>query len=142
MEISGNEDTALSSTTIRSVYLITYSQADTMQFTRERLLLLSLMVRMEWRPDFCDGFAHLSHTRLVLSISTLQLSWTRFVIVTKTDKNFVQSNELPDLNAATAPRTCTATSEKHKNCTSKNAPKPIKSKLDNFTMSETILKKY
>ena len=142
MEISGNEDTALSSTTIHSVYLITYSQADTMQFTRERLLLLSLMLRMEWLPDFCDGFAHLSHTRLVLSISTLQLSWTRFVIVTKTDKNFVQSNDHPDLNAATAPQTCTATSEKHKNCTSKNAPKPIKSKLDNFTMSETILKKY
>ena len=47
MEISGNEDTALSSTTIRSVYLITYSQADTMQFTRERLLLLSLMLRTE-----------------------------------------------------------------------------------------------
>ena len=48
MEISGNEDTALSSTTIHSVYLITYSQADTMQFTREHLLmLLFLILRME-----------------------------------------------------------------------------------------------
>ena len=36
MEISGNEDTALSSHTICSVHLITYSQADTTQFTRER----------------------------------------------------------------------------------------------------------
>ena len=72
----------------------------------------------------------------------LQLSWTRFVIVTKTDKNFVQGNDHPDLNAAATPRTCTATSEKHKNCTSKNAPKPMKINLDNFTMSETILKKY
>ena len=35
MEISGNEDTALSSHTIRSVYIITYSQADTTKFTQE-----------------------------------------------------------------------------------------------------------
>ena len=36
MEISGNEDTALSLHTICSVHLITYSQADTTQFTLER----------------------------------------------------------------------------------------------------------
>ena len=38
MEISGNEDTALSSHTICSMYLITYSRADTTQFTRERFV--------------------------------------------------------------------------------------------------------
>ena len=61
--------------------------------------------------------------------------------VSKTDQNFVQSNDTPDLNAATAPPTWAATSKKRKNCTSKNAPKPKKSKLDNFTVSEAILKK-
>ena len=35
METSGNEDTALSPRAICSVYLITYSQGDTTQFTGE-----------------------------------------------------------------------------------------------------------
>ena len=62
--------------------------------------------------------------------------------MTKTDKNFVQSNDHLDLNAATAPLTCAATSKKRKNCTSKNAPKPKKSKLNNFIISETTLHKH
>ena len=61
--------------------------------------------------------------------------------VTKTDKNFVQSNDYPDLNAATAPQACAATSKKCKICTSKNVPKHTKSKLDNFTIHETTLNK-
>ena len=155
------------------MYLITYIQADTTQFTRERFANVVVSY-------FEDG-ATTKVLRWVCSLEPHQISGEHFHLaikldkvrrwfaikrrlsnewgievnfsgshdnyysawkyVTKTDKNFVQSNDHPDLNAATAPRTGAATSKKRKNCNSKNAPKPKKSKLDNFTISETILNK-
>ena len=79
MEISGNEDTTLSSHTICSMYLITYSGADTTP-VNVLLMLLSLILRMELPPKFCDAFTHLSHTRLTVSIPTLQLTWTTLAV--------------------------------------------------------------
>ena len=148
MEISGNEHTALSSRTIRSVYLITYSQADTTQFTRERFANVVV--------SYFEAGATTNVLRWVCSLEPQQISGEHFHLafkldkvrrwsaikrrlsdewgievnfsgshdnyysawkyVTKTDKNFVQSNDHPDLNAATVPRTCS----------SKNAPKPKK----------------
>ena len=81
MKISGNEDIALSSQKICSVHLITYSQADITKFTREWFAnVLVLILRMVLPPKFCNGFALLNHIRLMVSLSTLQLSCTKCAV--------------------------------------------------------------
>ena len=81
MKISGNEDIALSSQKIGSVHLITYSQADITKFTRECFAnVVGSYFEMVLPPKFCNGFALLNHIRLVVSISTLQLSCTKCAV--------------------------------------------------------------
>ena len=81
MKISGNEDIALSSQKNCSVHLITYSQADITKFTLEWFAnVLVLILRMVLPPKFCKGFALLNHIRLMVSLSTLQLSCTNCAI--------------------------------------------------------------
>ena len=81
MKISGNEDIALSSQKICSVHLITYSQADITKFTRECFAnVVGSYFEMVLPQKFCSGFALLNHIRLVVSISTLQLSCTKCAV--------------------------------------------------------------
>ena len=147
METIDNEDLELSSRTVRSVYLITYSQANTIEFSRERFanIIVSYfedggMTKVkQWvcsLEPHEDGGEHfhlaikLDRVRRWLSIKrrvsddhgvevhfsgTHDNYYTAWSYVTKSDKNFVQSDGHPDLQSATNPRTGAATSKKRKN---------------------------
>ena len=78
MEIYGNEDTALSSGTIRFVYQITYSQADTAKFTHELFANVVFFY-------FEDG-ATTKVLRQVCSLEPHQISGENFYLASKLDK--------------------------------------------------------
>ena len=80
MEISGNEDTALLSRTIYSVHL-SYSQADTAQFTREHFanVVVSYFEDGATTKVLQCVFSFESY-QISGEFSTLQLSCTKFVV--------------------------------------------------------------